>query len=93
MTSPAASSSVIFSSARRTVETVIDFRRRFAAADRIGERQALGGVEGLALVLLQKLPDGFYGFCHVTSRLQYNRFSLLHTMYKKHRMTKIMRCH
>ena len=45
------------------------------------------------LVLLQKLPDGFYGFCHVTSRLQYNRFSLLHTMYKKHRMTKIMRCH
>jgi len=44
-------------------------------------------------VLLQKLPGGFYGFCHVTSRLQYNRFLLLHTMYKKHRMTKIMRCH
>ena len=66
---------------------------KFAAADRIGERQTLGGVEDLALVLLQKLPDGFYGFCHVTSRLQYNRFSLLHTMYKKHRMTKIMRCH
>ena len=29
MISPAASSCVIFSSARRTVETVIDFRRRF----------------------------------------------------------------
>ena len=90
MISPAASSCVIFSSARRTVEAV---HEKFAAADRIGERQTLGGVEGLALVLLQKLPDGFYGFCHVTSRLQCNRFSLLHTMYKKYRMTKIMRCH
>lgn len=68
---PSISNATIFSSAFATVEIVMDLlapvHEQFPAADSVGKRQALGGVESFALVLLEQRPHNVYIFCHVTS--------------------------